>query len=37
MKLKQYKDFRWEHTEFLQEQANAKIEQTMKRQGYDAA
>lgn len=37
MKLKQYKDFRWEHTEFLQQQANAKIEQTMKRQGYDAA
>lgn len=37
MKLKQYKEFRWEHTEFLQEQANAKIEQTMKRQGYDAA
>jgi SOS response regulatory protein OraA/RecX len=37
MKLKQYRDFRWQHTEFLQEQANAKIEQTMKRQGYDAA
>ena len=37
MKLKQYTDFRWEHTEFLQQQANAKIEQTMKRQGYDAA
>ena len=37
MKLKQYKEFRWKHTEFLQEQANAKIEQTMKRQGYDAA
>ena len=37
MKLKQYKDFRWKDTEFLQEQANAKIEQTMKRQGYDAA
>lgn len=37
MKLKQYKDFRWKDTEFLQELANSKIEQTMKRQGYDAA
>ena len=37
MKLKQFKDYRWEHTEFLQELANNKIEQTMKRQGYDAA
>ena len=37
MKLKQYKEFRWEHNDFLQQQANAKIEQTMKRQGYDAA
>lgn len=37
MKLKQYKDFRWKDTEFLQEMANSKIEQTMKRQGYDAA
>lgn len=37
MKLKQYKDFRWKDTEFLQEVANAKIEQAMKRQGYDAA
>lgn len=37
MKLKQYKDYRWEHTEYLQELANHKIEQTMKRQGYDAA
>ena len=37
MKLKQWKDFRWKDTEFLQEQANAKIEQTMKRQGYSAA
>jgi hypothetical protein len=35
MKLKQFKDYRWEHTEFLQELANNKIEQTMKRQGYD--
>lgn len=37
MKLKQWREYRWEHTEFLQELANNKIEQTMKRQGYDAA
>lgn len=37
MKLKQYKDYRWCHNEFLQEMQNNKIEQTMKRQGYDAA
>ena len=37
MKLKQYKDFRWKDTDFLQELANSKIEETMKRQGYDAA
>lgn len=36
MKLKQFKDYRWKDTEFLQEMANNKIEQTMKRQGYDA-
>lgn len=36
MALKQYRDFRWEHTGFLQEEANRKIEETMKRQGYDA-
>lgn len=36
MKLKQFKDYRWKDTEFLQELANNKIEQTMKRQGYDA-
>ena len=36
VKLKQYKDYRWKDTEFLQELANNKIEQTMKRQGYDA-
>lgn len=36
MKLKQHKDYRWEHTEYLQEIANKKIEETMKRQGYDA-
>ena len=37
MKLKQYRDYRWKDTDFLQEMANSKIEQTMKRQGYDAA
>ena len=36
MKLKQYKDYRWKDTEFLQELANNKMEQAMKRQGYDA-
>lgn len=35
MKLKQYKDYRWKDTQFLQELANNKIEQAMKRQGYD--
>lgn len=37
MKLKQFKDYRYEHTDFLQELANSKLEQTMKRQGYGAA
>lgn len=37
MKLKQFKNYRYEHTDFLQELANNKLEQTMKRQGYDAA
>ena len=36
MKLKQYKNYRWKDTEFLQEMTNKKIEETMKRQGYDA-
>lgn len=36
MKLKQFKDYRWKDTEFLQQMANNKLEQTMKRQGYDA-
>ena len=35
MKLKQYKDYRWKDTEFLQELEDAKLESTMKRQGYD--
>ena len=36
MKLKQFRDYRWEHTEHLQEVANKKMEETMRRQGYDA-
>ena len=36
MKLKQWRDYRWKDTEFLQEVANNKTEQVMKRQGYDA-
>ena len=37
MRLKQFKDYRWKDNEFLQELANTKLEQTMKRQGYEAA
>lgn len=37
MKLKQFKDFRWKDTEFIQQLADNKIEVAMKRQGYDAA
>jgi hypothetical protein len=37
MKLKQFKDFRWKDTDFLQEMANKKIEEAMKRQGFGAA
>ena len=36
MKLKQWKDYRWKDTEPLQKIANAKLEQTMKEQGYEA-
>ena len=36
MKLKQFREFRWKDNDFLQELANSKIEQAMKRQGYDA-
>lgn len=35
MKLKQYKDFRFKDTEFIQQLADSKMEETMKRQGYD--
>ncbi len=37
MKLVQYRDYRWADTEFLQDLANTRIEQTMKKQGYSAA
>ena len=37
MKLKQFREYRWKDSAFLQELANNKIEQTMKRQGYEAA
>jgi hypothetical protein len=31
VKLKQWREYRWKDTEFLQEIANKKIEETMKR------
>ena len=37
MKLKQYKEYRWKDTEFLQQLADNRTEQAMKRQGYGAA
>ena len=37
MKLKQWRDYRWKDNEFLQNIENAKIEETMKRQGYSAS
>lgn len=37
MKLKQFRDYRWKDTEFLQQLADHKIEEAMKRQGYGAA
>lgn len=37
MKLRQWKDYHWKDTAFLQELADAKTEQAMKRQGYGAA
>ena len=37
MKLKQYKDYRWSDTEFLQELSNQKIEATMKQSGQYSA
>lgn len=35
MKLKQYKDYRWKDTEFVQQLNNKKIAEAMKRQGYE--
>lgn len=37
MKLKQYRDYRWGDTEFLQELSNQKIEATMKQSGQYSA
>lgn len=37
MKLNQFNEYRWKDNDFLQEMANKKIEQAMKRQGYGAA
>lgn len=37
MKLNQWAKYRWKDTEFLQELANKRIEEAMKRQGYGAA
>ena len=37
MKLAQFKQYRWRDSEFLQDMANKKTEETMKRQGYSAA
>lgn len=37
MKLKQFKDFRWKDTQFIQELADHKTEEAMKRAGYGAA
>lgn len=36
MRLNQWNKYRWDDTEFLQKVRNNDIEQTMKRQGYDA-
>lgn len=36
MKLKQWKDYRWKDTEFIQELQNNKIKEAMEMQGYDA-
>lgn len=37
MKLKQFREYRFKDTEFLQQMADHKVEETMKRQGYEAA
>ena len=35
MKLKQHRDYRWKDSDYLQDMANHKIEQTMMKSGYD--
>ena len=37
MALKQHTDYRWKDTEYLQDVAKKKVEETMKTQGYGAA
>lgn len=37
MKLKQWKEYRWKDTDFIQEVENKKLAETMKEQGYGAA
>ena len=37
MKLNQFKEFRWNDTQFLQDKANHDKEEAMKRQGFSAA
>lgn len=37
MKLKQWKEYRWKDNDFIQELENHKIEEAMKKQGYEAA
>ena len=37
MKIKQYKDYRWRDTEYLQKVADQKTMEAMKRQGFGAA
>ena len=36
MSIKQYKDFRWKDAQYLQELADSRQEQAMKRAGFDA-
>ena len=35
MKLKQHREYRWKDSDYLQDMANHKIEQTMMKSGYD--
>jgi hypothetical protein len=37
MRLKQYKDYRWKDTQFLQDLSESQLKEAMKRQGYEAA